>query len=52
MPTKDIERLALEQSLDLANARQRIAATGEQLGLTRWTALASGIERRSAGRAQ
>jgi outer membrane protein, heavy metal efflux system len=37
--TKDIERRALEQSLDLANARQRIAATGEQLGLTRWTTL-------------
>jgi cobalt-zinc-cadmium efflux system outer membrane protein len=39
VPTKDIERRALEQSLDLANARQRIAATGEQLGLTRWTTL-------------
>ena len=39
LPTKDIERLALEQSLDLANARQRIAATGQQLGLTRWTTL-------------
>jgi cobalt-zinc-cadmium efflux system outer membrane protein len=39
LPVKDIERLALEQSLDLANARQRIAATGEQLGLTRWTSL-------------
>ena len=37
--TKDIERRALEQSLELANARQRIAATGEQLGLTRWTTL-------------
>jgi outer membrane protein, heavy metal efflux system len=39
LPAKDIERLVLEQSLDLANARQRIAATGEQLGLTRWTTL-------------
>ena len=39
VPMKDVERLALEQSLDLANVRQRIAATGEQLGLTRWTAL-------------
>ena len=37
--TKDIERLALERSLDLAGARQRIVAEGEQLGLTRWTAL-------------
>ena len=39
VPMRDVERLALEQSLDLANARQRIAATGEQLGLTRWTTL-------------
>ena len=39
LPTKDIERRALEQSLDLANARQRIAALGQQLGLTRWTTL-------------
>jgi cobalt-zinc-cadmium efflux system outer membrane protein len=39
VPMKDIERRALEQSLELANARQRIAATGEQLGLTRWTTL-------------
>ena len=39
VPTRDIERLAVEQSLDLANARQRIAATSEQLGLTRWTTL-------------
>jgi outer membrane protein, heavy metal efflux system len=39
LPTKDIERRALERSLDLANARQRIAATGEQLRLTRWTTL-------------
>ncbi|HEX7227034.1 MAG TPA: TolC family protein [Candidatus Binatia bacterium] len=39
VPMKDIERQALEQSLDLANARQRIAATSEQLGLTRWTTL-------------
>jgi outer membrane protein, heavy metal efflux system len=37
--TKDIEGRALEQSLDLADARQRIAATGQQLGLTRWTTL-------------
>ena len=39
LQTKDIERLALERSLDLAGARQRIIAEGEQLGLTRWTAL-------------
>ncbi len=39
METKDIERLALERSLDLAQMRQRIIAAGEELGLTRWTAL-------------
>jgi outer membrane protein, heavy metal efflux system len=39
LQTKDIERLAIERSLDLAGARQRIIAEGEQLGLTRWTAL-------------
>ena len=39
LETKDIERLALERSLDLTQARQRIATMGEELGLTRWTAL-------------
>ena len=39
LQTKDIERLALERSLDLAGARQRIVASGEELGLTRWTML-------------
>ena len=37
--TKDIERLALERSLDLASARQRIVAEGAQLELSRWTGL-------------
>ena len=37
--TQEVERLALERSLDLALARQRIIGAGEQLGLTRWTAL-------------
>jgi outer membrane protein, heavy metal efflux system len=37
--TAEIERLALERSLDLALARQRIIGAGEQLGLTRWTTL-------------
>ena len=39
LQTKEIERLALEQSLELANARQRIAVAGNQLGFSRWTAL-------------
>jgi outer membrane protein, heavy metal efflux system len=39
LETKDIERLALERSLDLAQARQRIIGAGEELGLTRWTML-------------
>jgi outer membrane protein, heavy metal efflux system len=37
--TQDVERVALSRSLDLQNARQRIVASAEQLGLTRWTAL-------------
>jgi cobalt-zinc-cadmium efflux system outer membrane protein len=36
---KDIERLALEQSTEIAAARQRWMVEGEQLGLTRWTTL-------------
>jgi outer membrane protein, heavy metal efflux system len=39
LETKDIERLVIEHSLDLAQARQRIIGTGEELGLTRWTTL-------------
>lgn len=39
LETKDIERVAIERSLDLAQARQRIIGTGEELGLTRWTNL-------------
>lgn len=35
----DLERLALERSMDIAAARQRWRAEGEQLGLTRWSAL-------------
>jgi cobalt-zinc-cadmium efflux system outer membrane protein len=37
--TKDIERLSLERSLQLAQARQGIIGAGEQLALTRWTTL-------------
>ena len=39
VPTDDIERVALDRSLDLLNARQRIASAGEQLGLNKATAL-------------
>ena len=39
LQSKEIERIALERSLDLAQARQRIAGAGEELGLTRWTSL-------------
>jgi outer membrane protein, heavy metal efflux system len=37
--TEDIERLSLERSLELTQARQGIIRAGEQLGLTRWTTL-------------
>jgi len=37
--TKDFERLALEKSVDLLNARQRIMLAGNQLGFNRWTSL-------------
>jgi outer membrane protein, heavy metal efflux system len=36
---RDIERAALERSVDLLNARQRLRSAGEELGLNRWTAL-------------
>jgi outer membrane protein, heavy metal efflux system len=38
-PFPEVERRALQQSLDLASARQRIIVAGEQLGSTRATAL-------------
>jgi cobalt-zinc-cadmium efflux system outer membrane protein len=44
LQTQDVERLAVSRSLDLAHARQRILATGEQLGLNRWTSLLPGFE--------
>ena len=34
-PFAELERRALQQSLDLASARQRIIVAGEQLGTTR-----------------
>jgi cobalt-zinc-cadmium efflux system outer membrane protein len=39
MQTKNIERIALDRSVDLLNARQRLVFAGEQLGFNRWTAL-------------
>ena len=37
--TENIERVVLDRSLDLLNARQRLVFAGEQLGFNRWTAL-------------
>jgi cobalt-zinc-cadmium efflux system outer membrane protein len=39
MQTENIERVALDRSVDLLNARQRLVFAGEQLGFNRWTAL-------------
>jgi cobalt-zinc-cadmium efflux system outer membrane protein len=39
MQTEDIERVALNRSIDLSHARQRIRVAGEQLGFNRTTAL-------------
>jgi cobalt-zinc-cadmium efflux system outer membrane protein len=39
LPFAELERRALQQSLDLASARQRIIVAGEQLGTTRAAAL-------------
>ena len=36
---EEIESAAIERSLDLAAARERIRAAGEQLGFAKWTAL-------------
>lgn len=37
--TEELERVALERSVDLLNARQRVVSAGEQLGLNKATAL-------------
>lgn len=37
--TEDIERVALQRSVDLLNARQRVISAGEELGFNRATAL-------------
>lgn len=42
--TRDIERAALSRSIDLSHARQRILASGEQLGFNRSTALLPEID--------
>ena len=39
LENQNIESVAIERSLDLAVARERIRAAGEQLGFTQWTAL-------------
>jgi outer membrane protein, heavy metal efflux system len=39
MQTENIERIALDRSIDLLNARQRLVFAGEQLGFNRSTAL-------------
>ncbi len=39
MQTENIERVALDRSVDLLNARQRLVSAGEQLGLNKATAL-------------
>lgn len=39
LPTDDIESVALNRSVDLLSARQRLITAGEQLGLNRATAL-------------
>ena len=40
----DLEQVAIERSLDLLNARQRIIVAGNQLGFNRWTALVPEID--------
>jgi cobalt-zinc-cadmium efflux system outer membrane protein len=37
--TEELERVALDRSVDLLNARQRLVSAGEQLGLNKATAL-------------
>ena len=44
IPIEGIERAAIEQSIDLVRARQRIAVAGEQLGLNRASALAVDLD--------
>src|SRR6266536_219881 len=44
IPIEGIERAAIEKSIDLVRARQRIAVAGEQLGLNRASALAVDLD--------
>jgi cobalt-zinc-cadmium efflux system outer membrane protein len=49
IPLEGFERVAVEQSLDLIAQRQRIVATGDQLGLSRATALIADIDAGARG---
>jgi cobalt-zinc-cadmium efflux system outer membrane protein len=44
LQVNDVERVALDRSIDLSHARQRIIAAGQQLGLNRATALVPDLE--------
>jgi cobalt-zinc-cadmium efflux system outer membrane protein len=46
---EDIERVAVERSLDLAEAREVIIGAGEELGLSRWTSLVPEISAGAQG---
>jgi cobalt-zinc-cadmium efflux system outer membrane protein len=50
LPIDGLETQALRQSLDLASARQRLIVAGEQLGLTRATALVPEISLGAGGK--
>jgi outer membrane protein, heavy metal efflux system len=43
-PGPDVERVALAQSIDLSHARQRIIASGQQLGFSRAAALIPDVD--------
>ena len=49
LPINELETQALRQSLDLASARQRVVVAGEQLGVTRATALVPEVSLGAAG---
>ena len=49
IPLEGFERLAVERSLDLAEQRQRIIASGDQLGLSRATALIADLDAGARG---
>jgi cobalt-zinc-cadmium efflux system outer membrane protein len=49
IPLEGFERVAVEQSLDLIEQRQRIVATGDQLGLSRAAALIADLDAGARG---